>query len=247
MSFGKNLETLRKKVGLSQEDVSQALNMTRPAYRQIETDEREPSMAELKAISELFGVRIDSLSSNLVDQVVSDDDVAAGVDKLKYKNLILYLAQRVGARPNVGETVFYKLIYFVETLARLELKSGIAKESFYKMQYGPVPASFQAITNEMIEANELDRVQGRYFTYMQTKYLPRIPAIGLNEGEKKVIDTIIDSLGDKSATELSELSHLDKPWIDAEDGALVNLDLIANTDSESSQKMGRSLTPSAAF
>lgn len=247
MSFGKNLETLRKKVGLSQEDVSQALNLTRPAYRQIETDEREPSMSELKAISELFGVRIDSLSSNLVDQVISDDGIAAGVDKLKYKNLVLYLAQKVGARPNVGETVFYKLIYFVETLARLSLKSGIANESFYKMQYGPVPASFQAITNEMIEANELDRVQGRYFTYMQTKYLPRIPATGLNEEEKKVIDRIIEALGDRSATELSELSHMDKPWIDAENGAVVDLSLITNTDSESAQKMGRPATPAVAF
>jgi hypothetical protein len=62
------------------------------------------------------------------------------------------------------------LIYFVETLASLILKSRIANESFYKMQYGPVPASFQAITDEMIEANELDRVRGRYFTYKQTKY-----------------------------------------------------------------------------
>lgn len=240
MSFGKNLESLRKKVGLSQEDVSQALNMTRPAYRQIETGEREPSMVELKAISELFGVRIDSLNSNLVDQVVSEDGVASGVDKIKYKNLILYLAQKVGARPNVGETVFYKLIYFVETLARLNLQSGISNESFYKMQYGPVPVSFRAITQEMMAANELDKVTGTYFTYMQTKYLPRIQATGLTESERKIIDTVIETLGDKSATELSDLSHMDRPWIEGEDRKIIDLNLISETDAESSQKMGRS-------
>lgn len=239
MSFGENLASLRVWAGMSQEDVSQALSMTRPAYKQIETNEREPSMSELKAISELFGVRIDSLNSNLVDQLPQEDRVANDIDKLKYKNLILYLAERVGARPNVGETVFYKLIYFVETLARINLGSGIANESFYKRQYGPVPVTFRTITQEMIDANELDRVQGKYFTYMQTKYLPRIQAAGLTEQEAGVINTIIAVLGDKTATELSDLSHMDRPWIDAKDGEIVNLTLINKTDNEASQRMGR--------
>jgi transcriptional regulator with XRE-family HTH domain len=240
VSFGENLRLLRDSANkMSQDDVSSALGMTRPMYRQLETGEREPSMAEIKAISELFGVVITSLSDDFAKQAIPTDDVAAGVDKVRYKNLILYLAQEVGARPNVGETVFYKLIYFIETLARLRNGAGIAGESFYKMQYGPVPASFPAITQEMIDANELDRVSGKYFTYMQTKYLPRIQATGLSEDDRKVIDTIIKTLGDKSATELSNLSHMDRPWVDGDNSEFVNLDLISKTDSEWSEKMGR--------
>lgn len=239
MSFGQNLEFLRKQQKLSQDDVSQALDMTRPAYKQLETDERTPTNSELIAISELFGRRVEALigSEPLTDQSVADGDTT-GIDKFKYKNLILYLAQRIGARPNVGETVFYKMIYFVETLAR---SKGISmtNEKFYKMQYGPVPASFQAITREMIDNNELDRVQGRYFTYMQTKYLPRVIPTGLTIEDQAIIDKIIDTLGDKTATELSDLSHQDEPWKQAENDAFVDLSLIAQTDPVQTAKMGR--------
>lgn len=243
MSFGRNLASLRERDGkrLSQDDVSQALGMTRPAYKQLETGEREPTMAELKAISELFGVRVEVLtgSSPINDKDVLSDGVESGVDKIKYKNLVLYLAGTIGAKPNVGETVFYKLIYFIETLAFQKNGKGIVGERFFKMQYGPVPASFQSITREMLNNNELDRVQGRYFTYMQTKYLPRVEATGLTHEEKEIIDTIIDRLGDESATYLSDLSHEDRPWVDAQDGDYVDLALIKDTELDASKKMGR--------
>ena len=226
---------------MSQDDVSQALDMTRPAYKQLETNDRTPTNAELIAISELFGVRIEALlgSEPLTDDaLIKAGTIANGIDRVKYRNIILYLAQEVGARPNVGETVFYKLIYFIETLARMRLGKGIINEQFYKMQYGPVPASFSTITREMIDANELDRVQGRYFTYKQTKYLPRVEATGLTDEEQEVIDRIISVLGDKTATELSDLSHKDEPWKQAE-GGLVDLSLISETEPEQAIKMGR--------
>lgn len=240
MSFGTNLFFLRDQKNLSQDDVSQALDMTRPSYKQLETDARTPTNAELIAISELFGTRVEALLGNepLTDQSVADGDTA-DIDKVKYKNLILYLAQRIGARPNVGETVFYKMIYFVETLA-LTKGGSMTNEKFYKMQYGPVPASFQTITREMIDNNELDKVSGRYFTYMQTKYLPRVVATGLTPEDQSTIDKIIETLGDKTATELSDLSHQDEPWKQAANDAYVDLSLITQTDREQAVKMGRS-------
>ncbi len=242
MTFGANLSDLRKKVGMSQDEVSQALGLTRPAYKQIETDEREPSIAERRAISELFGVRIDSLRSDISDQVREGKLATDELDKIKYQNLILYLAQKVGARPNVGETVFYKLIYFIETLSRSRNGQGITNESFYKMQYGPVPISFQSVTEEMINRNELDKVTGRYFTYMQTKYLPRVQFSGLSQDDLSIIHEVINTLGDKTATELSDLSHMDKPWIDAEIGDTLELERIKNTDSSWAKLMGRDVT-----
>lgn len=241
MGVGKNLVNLRKASGLSQEDVARALNMTRPAYKQLEVDGREPSIAEVNAISELFGTRVESLTGSLLLQplITNVDGIEKDVDKIKYKNLILHLAGKVGAWPNVGETVFYKLIYFIETLSYFKNKKTITGERFYKYPYGPVPASFKALTKEMIESNELDQVQGRYFTYMQTKYLPRVEATGFTPEEKEIIDSIISKLGGESATYLSNLSHEDRPWLDAEDNDYVDLSLILDTDPESSKKMGR--------
>ena len=225
---------------MSQDDVSHALSMTRPAYKQLETDSRPPTNSEMTAISELFGVRAESLlSADLNTQTKHSLAAATEVDKLKYKNTILYLAEKVGARPNVGETVFYKLLYFVETLSLYRTGKTISNESFHKMQYGPVPSSFSTVTQDMINNNELDRVTGTYFTYMQTKYLPRIESVGLSDDEKRIVDDVILALGDKTATELSDLSHKDSPWIDAEMGEGLNLDLIKNTDDHSASLMAR--------
>lgn len=247
---GKNIENLRKNAPqkLSQDDVARALNMTRPAYKQLEDGTREPTNAELKAISELFGVRTESLLSTdsefdeLLKELyalLDDDSVVSTVEKMKYKNLILYFAERIGALPNVGETVFYKLLYFAETLALHKLKKPIIGEQFVKRQYGPVPKSFRTITNKMIADNELDKMMGRYYTYMQTKYLPRVESSGLAPEEKSVADDVIRLLGTKSATELSDLSHQDSPWINAKDGDVVDLNLISNTPAEYAALMGR--------
>ena len=247
MSFGENLVFLRKNAGMSQDDISQALGMTRPAYKQLETDERSPSNIEMIAVSELFGVRVESLLEPISqNQSIPSSSQLSAVNKLKYKNMILYLAEKIGARPNVGETVFYKLIYFTETLALYRNKKSITNESFFKMQYGPVPNSFGTITQEMVNNNELDRVTGKYFTYMQTKYLPRVESMGLSDDEKRLINEVIVTLGDKTATELSDLSHKDCPWIEAEMGSTLDLSLIDKTNDHYSSLMGRN-TVSASF
>lgn len=244
MGVGKNLVVLRKAAGLSQDDVARALNMTRPAYKQLEVDDREPTITEVNALSELFGVRVedltnDSLFHQTILSITNWDGIEDSVDKIKYKNLMLYLAAKVGAWPNVGETVFYKLIYFIETLAYSKNKKTITGERFRKLQYGPVPASFQTLTRDMISGGELDKVQGRYFTYMQTKYLPRIEATGLTPDEKAIIDSIISRLGSESATYLSNLSHEDKPWLEAVNNDYVDISLISDTDPDASKRMGR--------
>ena len=241
MNFATNIHNLRSRSGLSQDDIARALNITRPAYKQLETNEREPSIAELKNISELFGQRTEDLiSKNMILQDESENDsFADGLNKMKYRNLTLYLVQKVGARPNVGETVLYKLLYFIETLSYSKKRDSITDEKFIKMQYGPVPVSFRALTDEMVNNNELDKVKGRYFTYMQTKYLPRISSTGLTAEEQAITDKVIDTLGDMTATELSDLSHRDEPWKRAQEGKIVDLSLIEFTSLEHAAKMGR--------
>ena len=246
MGFGKNLINLRNNANpkLSQDEVARVLGMTRPTYKQLETEERIPSNAELQAISELFGIRTETLLDPNANIVVNEAPVGGAefieIDEAKYRNLILYLAERVGAWPNVGETVFYKLIYFTETLALSKLGRAIAGEQFYKRQYGPVPVSFLATTRNMIASNELDLVVGRYYTYMQRKYLPRVNSSGLTEEEKTIIDRVIRLLGNKTATELSDLSHQDMPWIKGTEGKIIDLSLIKNTPADWSMLMGRS-------
>lgn len=75
MNFATNILHLRKRAGLSQNDLARALNITRPAYKQVEVADREPSVEELKRISELFGriasTGLTDIECTIVDKVIA--------------------------------------------------------------------------------------------------------------------------------------------------------------------------------
>ena len=67
----------------------------------------------------------------------------------------------------------------------------------------------------MEEKGELEKVSTKFFDKDQKKYLPvKSPDLSMLTGrELQHIDRVLERLSDKTATELSELSHKDIPWI----------------------------------
>lgn len=61
MTLGEKLKEARKRVGLSQEQLSEKLNVSRSAVAKWETDKGFPDIENLKALSQLLGVDIDYL------------------------------------------------------------------------------------------------------------------------------------------------------------------------------------------
>ena len=61
MRLGEKLKEARKRVGLSQEQLSEKLNVSRSAVAKWETDKGFPDIENLKALSQLLGVDIDYL------------------------------------------------------------------------------------------------------------------------------------------------------------------------------------------
>lgn len=60
----KRLFTLRKEKGLTQKDVAEELGISRQAYANYESGNREPDISTLRHLSEYFGVSIDVLLDN---------------------------------------------------------------------------------------------------------------------------------------------------------------------------------------
>ncbi|PIV86439.1 MAG: XRE family transcriptional regulator, partial [Candidatus Moranbacteria bacterium CG17_big_fil_post_rev_8_21_14_2_50_41_107] len=79
---------------------------------------------------------------------------------------------------------------------------------------------------EMKKSGELEEVKSAYFTFEQRKFLPHRHAdlSGLSAQEMTMIDSVLARYAEKSATELSALSHEDTPWIVAEDGKNIEYD-----------------------
>ena len=81
MEFHEKLQELRKKKGLTQEELAQVLYVSRTAISKWETDRGYPSIDSLKTIAKFFSVSVDELLSGEEALTIAEED-----NKQKQKN-----------------------------------------------------------------------------------------------------------------------------------------------------------------
>ena len=145
----------------------------------------------------------------------------------KFKNVLLYILERCAGKPNVGETVLYKLLYFSDYNYYELYEEHLTGAKYRKLPFGPVPQQLDTIINQMIDAGQLQRVKTEYHGYPQTRYLPLIKAdlTELKASEKETIDRVIEQMSDWSALAISNYSHKDLPWLVSKEGEEINYEL----------------------
>lgn len=82
MSLGEKLLDLRKKAGLSQEDVANKLGVSRQTVSKWETDQTVPELINVKLLSQLYNVSYDYLisGSNLSGDITSIEMIVDEID-----------------------------------------------------------------------------------------------------------------------------------------------------------------------
>jgi uncharacterized phage-associated protein len=80
----------------------------------------------------------------------------------------------------------------------------------------------------MIKKEEIMKVENNYVQYPQTKYLPlRKPDLTkLKATEIEVIDDVLNKLGYMNASQISEYSHNDVPWLTTEDREIIEYESV---------------------
>ncbi len=225
---------LRNNQGLSQAFVAEKIGVSRASYIEIEKGAKELTLSQANKIAEIFDVSLGELISGrkISDIKVSIQNESEKKEKQeiridvpqknlrKFKEVLLYVLEKVGSKSNVGMTVLYKLLYFIDFDYYEKFEEQLVGATYIKNNFGPTPVEFKKIVELMESKGELETVKSKYFLHEQTKYLPRREAdiSVLNAREIKHIDEVLSRLSDKSATELSDYSHKDVPWITAEDG-----------------------------
>lgn len=236
MTFSKTIRQLRERAGASQESVAEAIGMARATYASLEADRRPPNLDEIKKLAEYHQVSVTDLlddGASVANEPVAvydfsktkkeiiPRDLDPKTDPEKLREVLLYVLEKVGAKPNVGETVLYKLLYFIDFDYYEKTGQSITGLAYMRNHYGPTPApDFAGVVKGMKANGELEVVETRYFKNLQKKYLP-LKSIGvknLSADELQHIDETLVRLSDKSAKQLSELSHYDTPWLVAKDG-----------------------------
>ncbi len=238
--IGERITELRKMKGLSQEDLAKRVKISRPSLAQIELGNRSVDILELQKLSLVLAFSLDDFMSedfSASREVESkeekepqkeDERISVPVLQLdKFKNVLLYILERCAGKPNVGETVLYKLLYFSDFNYYELYEEHLTGARYRKLPYGPVPQKLDTIITRMIDKGQLQRVKTEYHGYPQTRYLPLVKAdlTALRASEKEIIDRVIEQMSDWSATAISNYSHKDMPWLASKEGEEINYEL----------------------
>lgn len=233
--IGSRIRTMRDSVGLTQRQLAGKLGMQRTALVQVEAGTRKLSASELIEVARLFNITVEQLidTEKMPRVEIHEPDAkeeSAGIrisvpsrNVEKFREVLLYILEKVGARPHVGETVIYKLLYFSDFDHFEKYEEHLTGAAYIRNNYGPTPLGFNTIIDLMVKDGDLDRVQSDYFTYPQTKYLPRRSAdlSVLSARELDTINEVLCRLGEMNATQISDYSHGDVPWKVTESGAQI--------------------------
>ena len=233
------------------------LGISRSSYVAFEKGDRVLTLTEAKELSTLFGISLEDIQAGKVsipDVILekrktvkmiekSDDQVRERIsvpqEKVeKFKQVLLYILSKVGGKPNIGQTVLYKLLYFIDFDYYEKYEKQLIGARYMRNTHGPTPIAFAKIVEELVAENKIESIKSKFYKYDQTKYLvnPKeaIQLSALSGTEVAHIDWELDRLSDLTATQISALSHKDTPWVVAKDKGLLHYEHVFYRPEETS-------------
>ncbi len=241
------IKQLRKKDNLTQEFLASSLGISRPTYVQIEQGAKDITISEAKKLAGIFGISFeDFLQEKNTVPVVKIEK--AGIEPKekdrvirisvpqknlkKFKEVLLYILTKVGSKPNVGESVLNKLLYFIDFDYYEKYEEQLIGATYIRNHFGPTPCELVKITDEMKKKGEIEEVKSKFFKFDQKKYLPlRKPDLSLLTAQEiEHIDDVLCRLSDKTAAEIRNYSHGDVPWKVHKDGEKISYESVFYRD-----------------
>lgn len=243
------LKKIRQKEGISQEFLAKKIGISRPTYAQIENSERDISVKEAQKISQFFGLSLEDFlneKENIEPKIKIEKTkkqknqkkemrISVPQERIeKFKEVLLYILERIGAKSNIGEAVVCKLMYFIDFDYYEKFEEQLIGAKYIKNHFGPTPAAFTEIIKQMEKDGDLMSVTKKYFQHDQKKYLPLRSAnlSNFSAQEKELIDWEIERFKDFNAVKMSNYSHKDVPWIGANDLQPINYEAVFSRTDE---------------
>jgi transcriptional regulator with XRE-family HTH domain len=235
------IRRLREAKGWQQDELAQRMDLSRETLSSIENDRRQIKAEELGRFADVLGVSSDQLLGRIaldkvnLEKIYPQERAMAAMrinvparNLQKFKEVLLYILNKIGAKSNVGETVLYKLLYFIDFDFYEKYEEQLIGATYRKNTFGPTPIEFTSIVSDMIANKEIEKVRSSFYQKEQKKYLPLRAACldSLSAKELALIDEVLNRLGDKNASQISEYSHGDIPWKVTENMGIIDYETV---------------------
>lgn len=205
------IKQLRVQNNISQDELARIIGISRPTLSQIELGERKLKADEVQKIAGIFEISTSELLETPKQEIRTEGTEDRNPE---LKNLILYILGKCGQKPNVGEIVLNKLLYFCDFNAYELTFESISKVEYVKFARWPVPKDMDKILLEMEHEGKIKRFEADYYGYSQKKAIPLIEPdmTAFNGKQIEIIEKVINEYSDKNGKWLTDFSHEDMPW-----------------------------------
>ena len=249
------IKSLRLQRGFSQLEIAKKLDISRSSYIALEQGKRELALSEANELGNIFQISLEDIQAGKISEPeivfeekltkkdsrdsTSEERISIPQEKVeKFKQILMYILSKVGGKPNVGQTVLYKLLYFMDFDYYEKFEEQLIGARYIKNTHGPTPVIFAKIIDELEIAGKIETIKSKFYRYDQTKYLvnPKetIDLSKLSGEEIAHIDWELDRLSNLTATEISAKSHKDTPWLVAKDKEILDYEYVFYRPEETS-------------
>lgn len=249
------IKQLRESGGVTQEHISKVIGVSRPTYIAIENGKQVLNVLQAQKLAAFYGMNVQDVieerilpkpevilekaSESEENNLKSAVRISVPQNKVeKFKEVLLYILEEIGSRPNVGKAVLCKLLYFIDFDYYEKYEEQLMGATYIKNHFGPTPPAFPEIVKEMEAEGVLLSVKTKRYTYEQQKYLPlrKADLRDLSACEKEMIDSNIQRFKNFTAKQMEEYSHKDVPWITAQDQHPIDYESVFYRTPEFSQR-----------
>lgn len=251
------IKKLRTERHISQSEVAKKLGISRSSYIAFEQGVRALAFVEAEKLAVMFQISLQDIQAGRISELevifekkkktrnkvsvnpAPKERISIPQEKVeKFKQVLLYVLSKVGGKPNVGQTVLYKLLYFIDFDYYEKFEEQLMGARYMRNTHGPTPVAFAKIISELEATGSIETIKSKFYTYDQTKYLvnPQKPLnlSSLSGNEIAHIDWELNRLSDLTAGQISALSHRDTPWLATREKEIIDYEYVFYRPQETS-------------
>jgi transcriptional regulator with XRE-family HTH domain len=247
------IKKTRLEKNLSKSFIAKKLNLSRSTYDKVESGQKSLTYEQLGKLAEVFEMPIDNLvsykdfdvninilpeknSSKKTNNEIRINTPQKNINKLK--EVFIYILVKAGNKPNVGESVINKILYFIDFDYYEKYEKQLIGATYIHNHFGPTPCELKMVINELMKNQEILEIKNKIFDYQQKKYIPlRQPDLNILSAQEIIhIDEELERLSNKNAKEICEYSHQDMPYKMYKNGDIIDYESVFYRDDNYSVK-----------
>ena len=163
----------------------------------------------------------------------------------KFKELLVYVAQRTQGDLKCGDMKLNKLLYFADVTAYRRRGRPITGARYQHQPHGPTAKPLVPARRELVRSGRLDTKKRDYHgrEQLSTEALDDPDTSLFEKDELAIIDEVLDKFKDLDGTELEQVAHQEPGWQMTSDGEVIpyRSTLLARTASPRAVARGNEL------